>query len=83
MAKASAELREQLSNTVKDINTRLLPSMGQMILKSQSNLEQLDKEMTDLMPRVNKLYNDIITSINNKRNEQVTQYQNIWNKLKH
>ena len=38
LGKASAELREQLGSTIKDINTRLLPSMGQMILKSQSNL---------------------------------------------
>lgn len=37
LAKANAELREQLSGTIKDINTCLLPSMGQMILKSQSN----------------------------------------------
>lgn len=68
LAKASAELKEQLSSTIKDINTRLLPSMGEMILKSQSNLEQLEKEMSELMQRVNEIYNDIITAVNNKRN---------------
>lgn len=39
--------------------------------------------MGEVMQRVNKTYNDIIAAVNSKRNEQVAQYQNVWNKLKH
>lgn len=39
--KASSTLRDQLSQSVKDINNKILPILGQLIIKSQSNLETM------------------------------------------
>lgn len=41
LSKASAPLKEELGNTLKDISGRVLPSMTQLIGKSRANLEQL------------------------------------------
>jgi hypothetical protein len=83
LSKANAALREELANTLKDINGRLLPTMSQLIGKSQANLEQMEKEMAELMQRVSKFWNDLIASANAKRNEQVSQYQTLWNRLRY
>jgi hypothetical protein len=68
LGKANHALREELNNALKDINTRLLPAVGQLIGKSQANLEQMEREMVELMQRVNKFWNDLIASANAKRN---------------
>jgi hypothetical protein len=39
--------------------------------------------MGELMQHVNKFWNDLITSANTKRNEQVSQYQTLWNRLRY
>ena len=39
LGKANGALREELNNALRDINSRLLPAMRQLIGKSQANLE--------------------------------------------
>lgn len=57
LSKASSALREELGSTLKDINGRLLPNMGQLIGKSRANLEQMEREMGELMQKINKFWN--------------------------
>jgi hypothetical protein len=43
LSKVDTALRDQLEVTLKDINSRILPTISQLIDKSQSNLEQMEK----------------------------------------
>lgn len=82
LAKAGGILKEELKTTLKTIDSKIYPAIGELINKNHVNLERVEKDMGELIMTVTKFYNDLNTYINNKKSEHIKYYQQLWNRLR-
>ena len=80
--KAAITLNILLKTSLEKIESIIMPSFEEIIQKSQSNLQRVEKEMGSFVISITKVYNDLSAFIISKKKEHLKYYQHLWNKFR-